>query len=218
MVWWRIDLQKCRYLFSQLPLPSSNSEKDFLLFVSLFFSWYYFSTLFFLLPTPKPQSHADWVADQFKQRGFQLLNADQQKCCGLCSTLSLATQLRIQVWRQEECRNWILAAHTLLTLSLWVSFLFLHHVPPVLSRPCKSSSLSLAFTLPLCPIPLCHSLLPLLTLLPKLNVLLLISLQPIQSPVSACFSLPILSYSPNFTLSPFSHLSCTLNPRLHSSV
>lgn len=70
MVWWRFDLQKCRYLFSQLPLPSSNSEKDFLSFVSPFFSWYYFSILFSLSLAPKPQSHADWVADQFKQRGF----------------------------------------------------------------------------------------------------------------------------------------------------
>lgn len=70
MVWWRFDLQKCRYLFSQLPSPSSNSKKDFLSFVSPFFSWYYFSILFSLSLAPKPQSHADWVADQFKQQGF----------------------------------------------------------------------------------------------------------------------------------------------------
>lgn len=69
-MWWRFDLQKCPYLFSQLPLPGSNSEQDFLSFVSPFFSWYYFSLPFSHSFTPKPQSHADWVADQFKQRGF----------------------------------------------------------------------------------------------------------------------------------------------------
>lgn len=64
-VWWRTDLQKCRYLFSQLPLPSSNSEKDFLLFVSLFSPGYYFS----------PHSFSrcclqTGIVDRFKHEGF----------------------------------------------------------------------------------------------------------------------------------------------------
>lgn len=144
MMWWRFDLQKCTYLFSQLPLPSSNSEKDFLSFVSPFFSWFYFSLFFSLLLAPKPQSHADWVADQFKQQGFRQLNVGQQECCGLSSTLSVATQLRIQVWRQEECGNRILAAHTLLTLSFFHAF-FSFSFTPVIFFVFVSHSLSFFF-------------------------------------------------------------------------
>lgn len=94
MVRCQFDLQKCIFIFS-VALAKLEFRKGFSL-ICLSFSWYYFSILLFLLLSPKPQSHADWVTDQFKQQGFQLLNADQQKCCGLCSTSSVATQLRFR--------------------------------------------------------------------------------------------------------------------------
>ena len=65
-----------RIYFLCRPGQAQIPKRIFLSFVSPFFSCYYFSILSPLARslsrslTPKPQSHADWVADQFKQRGF----------------------------------------------------------------------------------------------------------------------------------------------------
>lgn len=157
-------MQKCRYLFSQLPSPSSNSEKDFLSFVSPFFSWYYFSILFSLSLPPKPQSHADWVADQFKQRGF---SAAKRRLAGVLWSLQYFVcghtikDLGVAIGRMWKSDPG--SPHPTNSLCSFLAlFLSLHHVPPVLSCLCNPSSLSsfCSLSLYLCSIPFCLTLPP----------------------------------------------------------
>lgn len=96
---WRCggDL-KCRNVriyFLSCPRQARIPKGIFSHLFLLSFSQFYFSFLLSQLLRPKPHSHADRITNQFKQRGFRQLNASQQECCGLCSTLSVATKLRI---------------------------------------------------------------------------------------------------------------------------
>ena len=233
MVWWRFDLQKCRYLFSQLPSPSSNSEKDFLSFVSPFFSWYYFSILFSLSLTPKPQSHADWVADQFKQRGF---SAAKRRLAGVLWSLQYFVcghtikDLGVAIgrmWKSDPS-----SPHPTNSVSFLLFFSFSSMFLPSF-LVFVSLHLSPVLTLPpfiLAPSPsVRHTLLPLLTLLSLILVLLfLVFWSPsllFSSPYipSFGFGMSFSSFSPirkshSVTRSPSSCLCCKLNRRLCSSV
>lgn len=61
--------------FLSCPRQAQIPKRIFSHLFLLFFPWYYFSFFLSLSLPPKPQSHADWVADQFKQQGFRQLNA-----------------------------------------------------------------------------------------------------------------------------------------------
>lgn len=60
--------------FLSCPRQAQIPKRIFSHLFLLFFPWYYFSFFLSLSLPPKPQSHADWVADQFKQQGFRQLN------------------------------------------------------------------------------------------------------------------------------------------------